>query len=187
MIRHESLGTVRWASSTNDLTKLLTTGIDRRNFFSSFVGDTVALLHAVSGPWRALLSALSEHESEHPIIPASDHSARTVSFGSIGSSPSGQRRRARESAHQTRARPQGSRGGMSDDRTDRNPQGQGAPRAGSSSGALAVGCSGTHGASWSPLRATSCTRPRHQARRLVVPAIDDRDSHASGSAARDDA
>lgn len=48
---------------------------------------------------------------------------------------------ARESAHQTRARPQGSRGGMSADRIDRNSNDR-APRVGSSSGEPAQACRG---------------------------------------------
>jgi len=85
------------------------------------------------------LVALRVTRASIPIVPASDHSAWTVPLVSIDPSSSDPRDGARESAHQTRACPQGSRGGLSAGRIDRNPKTTGAPRASSSSGELALG------------------------------------------------
>jgi hypothetical protein len=72
----------------------LTSAVTGRSFNPSSA-TFVALLHEVPGPWRALsLVALRSTRASTRIIPASDHSARTVSFVSIGSWPSDQRRRS---------------------------------------------------------------------------------------------
>ena len=92
---------------------------------------------------------------------ASDHSARPVPIVSFDPASSDQRDGARESAHHTRARPQGSRDGLAT--TDKT----GTPNdRGTTHGLLLRRARPTvpraPGASWSPPRATSRTRLRHR-------------------------
>jgi len=90
----------------------------------------------------AHLSSLSERESRaHQLVPASDHSAWTVPLVSFDPASSDQRDGARESAHHTRARPQGSRGGRGRSTSTGTPNDR-APRAGSSSGEPVLPCRG---------------------------------------------
>ena len=99
----------------HSLTEPLTTGGEKRSFVSSrsFVAESFATPSIGPRPVEAAhLSSLPEHESRaHQVVPASDHSAWTVPLVSFDPASSDQRDGARESAHQTRARPQGSRGG----------------------------------------------------------------------------
>lgn len=119
-------------------------------------------LHRSQAHGGAHLSSLSGHESRaHQIVPASDHSAWTVPLVSFDPASSDQRDGARESAHQTRARPQGSRGGR------RGPTPTGTPNdRGTTRGFLLRRARPTVPralcASWSPPRATSRTRLRHR-------------------------
>ena len=122
------------------------------------------------------LVALRARERAHQLIPASDHSAWTVPLVSIDPGPSDQRDGARESAHQTRARPQGSRGGSSADRTDRNSQRQRHHARVPPQESPPYRAAGA----WRVVVTTSRHVPHSsapQARRLAVPAIGDRASH----------
>jgi len=131
----------------------------------------------------AHLSSLSEHESRaHQLVPASDHSAWPFPLVSFDLASSDQRDGARESAHHTRACPQGSRDGLATTDKTGTPNDRGTTR-----GFLLRRARPTVpralGASWSPPRVTSRTRLRHRrsdepcGRSLIA-------RTASGSAAR---
>jgi hypothetical protein len=110
----------------------------------------------------AHLSSLSEHESRaHQFVRRRiTRLERSRSSGSTSGS-SDQRDGARESAHQTRARPQGSRDGLATTDKTGTPNDRGTTR-----GFLLRRARPTVpralGASWSPPRATSRTRLRHR-------------------------
>jgi hypothetical protein len=136
----------------------------RRKFISSFVcGESFATpsmrSQALGG---AHLSSLSEHESRaHQLVPAWDHSAWTVPLVSFDPASSDQRDGARESAHQTRARPQGSRDGLATTDKTGTPNDRGTTR-GFLLRRARPSVPRALGASWSPPRATSRTRLRHR-------------------------
>lgn len=116
----------------------------------SFLSSSLATLSPSSMRSQAL-GGLFSRRPQGTRASTNQFRRRITRLGQSRSSASAQghltiRDGARESAHQTRARPQGSRGGQSDDRPDRNPMTD-APRAGYSSGALALWCSGTRDAS----------------------------------------
>jgi hypothetical protein len=140
----------------------LTAVADRRRLISSRRGDSRHPLQRSQALGGAHLSSLAEHASRAPqLVPASDHSAWTVPLVSFDPASSDQRDAARESAHQTRARPQGSRGGR------RRPTPTGTPNdRGTTRGFLLrrarPSVPRALGASWSPPRATSRTRLRHR-------------------------
>ena len=110
----------------------------------------------------AHLSSLPGHESRaYQFVPASDHSARTVPLVSFDPASSDQRDGARESAHQTRARPQGTRGGRRRSTPTGTPNDRGTMR-GFLLRRTRPSVPRALGPSWSPPRAASCTRLRHR-------------------------
>jgi hypothetical protein len=142
---------------------LLTWTTNGRSFFSSFVCGGVVRHSPPSapGPWRrSPLGALRARESGTPTRSGVGSLGLTVPLVSFDPASSDQRDGARESAHHTRARPQGRRDGSATTDKTGTPNDKGTthgfllrrgrpivPRA--------------PGASWSPPRATSRTRLRH--------------------------
>ena len=116
---------------------------DRCSFNSSRRGALRHPLHAVSGPWRQLLSRRpQERESEHPSHSGVGSLGSDGSFVSIGSGPSDQRRRKHERALTRREL---AHRAVAADRAPTELTGiptTGAPRAGFSTGGLGLGAAG---------------------------------------------
>jgi hypothetical protein len=134
-----------------------------RSFFLSFVcGDVVRHpLHAVTDPGGVHLSSPSGHESRaHQLVPASDHSARTVPLVRIDLRIIRPARRSTRERSPHASSPQGSRDGSATTDKTGTPNDRGTTR-GFLLRRARPPVPRALGASWSPPRSTSRTRLRH--------------------------